>query len=155
MFLKWLDIGNCNYRKRKIKLDLILFSLEVHNTYGPSVYALICTRHGNQMWTWDSAAGTITSQSSGGCLTVPYELEIWAGPLAGGSQAVLLLNRGGSGSEEITVQWNEIGFPQDRSAQVRDLWTHQDLGIFTGSYTSPKLNSHAVMLLNITLTKHF
>lgn len=107
------------------------------------------------MWTWDSAAGTITSQSSGGCLTVPYELEIWAGPLAGGSQAVLLLNRGGSGSEEITVQWNEIGFPQDRSAQVRDLWAHQDLGIFTGSYTSPKLNSHAVMLLNITLTKHF
>jgi hypothetical protein len=129
--------------------------LEVHNSYGPSVYALLCNRHGNQMWTWDATAGTITSKSSGGCLTVPLELEVWAGPLSSGSQAVVLLNRGGNGSEEITVQWSDIGFPADHSATVRDLWAHQDLGVFTGKYTSPKINSHAVMMLNITLTKNF
>jgi alpha-galactosidase len=69
------------------------------------------------------------------------------------SQAVLLLNRADSGSEEITVKWSDIGFPVDHPAVVRDLWAHKDIGIFTGSYTSPNIDSHAVMMLNITLTK--
>jgi alpha-galactosidase len=80
-------------------------------------------------------------------------LEIWAGPLTGGSQAVVLLNRADGGSSEITVNWSDIGFPVDHSAKVRDLWAHQDVGVFTGNYTSPKIDPHAVMMLNITLTK--
>ena len=87
------------------------------------------------------------------CLTVSHELEVWAGPLTGGSQAVVLLNRSGGDSEQITVNWTDIGFAADRAATVRDLWAHQDLGIFTGGFTSPKLISHAAMMLNITLTK--
>lgn len=106
------------------------------------------------MWIWNEKDGTITSKSSGGCLAIPFELEVWAGPLFGGSQAVVLLNRADSGSEEITVQWNDIGFPPNHSATVRDLWAHQDLGTFTGSFTSPKINTHAAMMLNITLIKH-
>lgn len=125
----------------------------MHNTYGPNVYALVCSKNAKQMWTWDEKDGTITSKSSGGCLTVPFELEVWAGPLQGGSQAVVLLNRASNGSEEITVKWGDIGFSANESAKIRDLWAHEDLGIFTGSYTSPKINSHEVMMLNITLTK--
>ncbi len=41
----------------------------------------------------------------------------------------------------------------DHSAIVRDLWARKVIGIFTGNYTSPKIDSHAVMILNITLTK--
>jgi alpha-galactosidase len=85
--------------------------------------------------------------------TIKPELEIWAGPLTGGSQAVVLLNRADNGSQEITVQWTDIGFPADHSAGVRDLWVHKDLGVFTGKFTSPKIDSHAVMMLNITLAK--
>ncbi len=81
------------------------------------------------------------------------ELEVWAGPLLGGSQAVVLLNLADNGSEAITVKWSDIGFPVDHSATIRDLWAHQDLGVFIGNYTSPKIDSHAVMMLNITLTK--
>ncbi len=127
--------------------------MEVHNSYGPSVYALICTKHVNQRWIWNAEDGTLKSESSNECLTVPWELETWAGPLSGGSQAVVLINRSGNGSEEITVKWSDIGFPPDHPAMVRDLWAHKDIGIFTDHYTSPKIDSHAVMMLNITLTK--
>jgi alpha-galactosidase len=83
----------------------------------------------------------------------PQDLEVWAGPLSGGSQAVLLLNRADSGSEPITVKWTDIGFPAEKAATIRDLWAHKDLGSFTGSFTSPNIDSHSVMMLNITLTK--
>ena len=81
------------------------------------------------------------------------QLEIWAGPLSNGSQAVLLFNRLDSGSEPITVQWSDIGIPSDRPALVRDLWAHKDLGTFIVSYTSSDIDHHAVMLLKITPTK--
>lgn len=86
-------------------------------------------------------------------MIVQPELEIWAGPLTGGSQAVVLLNRGDSGSSEITVKWTDIGFPIDHPASIRDLWARRDLGIFTGNFTSSKIDPHAVMMLNITLIK--
>jgi hypothetical protein len=127
--------------------------LEVHNSYGPSVYALNCTKNLDQRWIWNATDGTVKSESSDECLTVPWELEVWAGPLSGGSQAVVLLNRGDSNDDQITVKWSDIGFPPDHSAMVRDLWARKDIGIFTDHYTSPKIDSHAVMMLNITLTK--
>jgi alpha-galactosidase len=112
-----------------------------------------CNRRTNQNWIWNEGDRTIRSKVSGECLTVPLELEIWAGPLKGGSQAVVLLNRGVSDNEQITVKWTDIGFPADHPALVRDLWAHKDLGIFTDHFTSPNIASHAVMMLNITLTK--
>jgi hypothetical protein len=127
--------------------------LEVHNSFGPNVYALLCTKYENQRWIWNATDGTVKSESSGQCLTTPLELEVWAGPLSGGSQAVVLFNRGDSNNEQITVEWSDIGFPVDHSASVRDLWAHQDLGVFTGNYTSLNIPSHGVMMLNITLTK--
>jgi hypothetical protein len=130
-----------------------LISLEVHNSYGPNVYALVCNKRVNQKWIWNATDGTVKSQSSGQCLTIPLELEVWAGPLSGGSQAVVLLNRGDSNNDQITVKWSDIGFPVDHPAVVRDLWAHKDIGIFTSNYTSPNIDSHAVMMLNITLTK--
>jgi hypothetical protein len=130
-----------------------LISLEVHNSYGPNVYALLCTGHQNQRWIWNATDGTVKSESSGQHLTVPLELEVWAGPLSGGSQAVVLLNRSDNDNEQITVKWSDIGFPVDHSAAVRDLWAHRDLGVFTGNYTSPNIVSHGAMMLNITLTK--
>lgn len=48
--------------------------------------------------------GTVRSKHTGKCLTLRSKLEIWAGPLSNGSQAVVLLNRGDTGNEPITVQ---------------------------------------------------
>jgi hypothetical protein len=127
--------------------------LDVYQRDGPNVQSYPCNKQDNEMWIWNSADGTLRSNHSGKCLTVMPELEVWAGPLKGGSQAVVLLNRGDSDSAQITVQWTDIGFPADHSALVRDLWAHKDIGVFTGSYTSTNIDPHAVMMLNITLTK--
>ena len=130
-----------------------LFSLDVFNFDGPNVDAFSCNKQDNQAWIWSSTDQTLRSKHNSKCLTLSAQLEVWAGPLADGSQAVLLFNRGSSGSEPITVQWSDIGFPADHSATVRDLWAHQDLGTFTGKYTSPNINAHSVMMLKITPSK--
>ncbi len=130
-----------------------MFSLDVDNFDGPNLDAHTCNKQDNQQWIWSSTDGTVRSKHNGECITWRPELEIWAGPLSSGSQAVLLFNRGNSGSEPITVQWSDIGFPTDHAAVVRDLWARKDLGTFTGNYTSANIDHHAVMLLQISPTK--
>ncbi len=78
-----------------------MISLEVHNNYGPNVYAFLCSGHENQRWIWNATDGTVKSESSDQCLTIPLELEVnlWAAPLSDGSQVVLLLNRSDSQCE--------------------------------------------------------
>jgi alpha-galactosidase len=53
----------------------------------------------------------------------------------------------------MTVKWTDIGFPTDHAAVVRDLWARKDIGTFTGTYTSPNIDHHSVMMLKITLSK--
>jgi hypothetical protein len=130
-----------------------LISLDVYQKDGPTIQSHVCNKQDNKMWIWSPTDGTVRSKGNNVCIMVQPELEIWAGPLLGGSQAVVLLNRGDSVSEKIAVNWTDIGFPIDHPATIRDLRAHKDLGTFTGSYTSSNINSHAVMLLNITLTK--
>ena len=121
---------------------------------GPNVDAYTCNKGNNQAWTWISTTdGMVVSKQNNQCLTMKPQLEVWAGPLHDGSQAVVLLNRVDSGSEPITVQWTDIGFPASQAAVVRDLWQQKDLGTFTGSYTSPDINAHSSMMLKITPTK--
>ena len=60
-------------------------------------------------------------------------LEVWAKPLAHGSVAVALFNRGES-SNPMTVNFKALGF--SGSVRVRDLWQHKDLGRFSGSFTA-------------------
>ncbi len=131
-----------------------MISLDVYNYIGPSVDTYPCNKQVSQNWIWNATDGSLISKHTGQCLTVRPELEVWAGPLSGGSQAVVLLNRGDSDNEQITVQWTDIGFSVDNPALVRDLWARKDIGVFTGNYTSPpNIDSHGVMMLNITLTK--
>ena len=120
------------------------------NFDGPNVDAFSCNKQDNQSWRWNSTDGTVRSVHNGQCLSLQADLEVWAGPLSDGSQAVVLLNRAILGSDTMTVTWTDIGFPSDRSAVVRDLWARKDLGTFTGSYTSPKIGHHSVMMLKIT-----
>lgn len=130
-----------------------MISLTLLNYFGPPVITFTCNGKDNQIWPLNTTDETMRSKPRGQYLMVKPELEIWAGPLTGSSQAVVLLNPSDGGSESITVKWSDIGFPLDHPALVRDLWAHQDLGIFTGNYTSPKLDAHSSMMFNITLTK--
>lgn len=110
-----------------------------------------CNHSPLQQWILNSVDETIQSKYNGQCLTQMPELEVWSGPLNDGSAAVVLLNRGNSVSEPITVQWTDIGFPVRDSALVRDLWARKVLGAYRSNFTSPNIAPHSVMMLKITL----
>jgi alpha-galactosidase len=73
-------------------------------------------------------------------------LEIWVRPLADGSQAAALFNRGES-AFKITLDFKAIGAPA--SAKLRDLWARKDLRSVQDSYTveAPK---HGVVFLKVS-----
>jgi alpha-galactosidase len=75
------------------------------------------------------------------------ELDVWARQLADGSRAVALLNRG-TAESKMSVNWNELGYPNNLSATVRDLWAKKDLGRQTGSFTA-NVPSHGVVVVKI------
>jgi alpha-galactosidase len=75
------------------------------------------------------------------------DLEVWVKPLKDGDRTVILLNRGSS-SQEIAVNWEQIGYPRHLSAAVRDLWSHKDLGKFTGKF-SASVESHGVVMVTV------
>jgi alpha-galactosidase len=74
--------------------------------------------------------------------------EVWMKPLAEGSRAVILFNRG-TEAAEIAVQWDDIGLFPAGKARVRDLWKKADLGSFSGQFKA-KVESHDVAMLRIT-----
>jgi alpha-galactosidase len=75
------------------------------------------------------------------------DLDVWAKPLENGSRGVVLLNRG-TAEQEITVDWEALGYPAHLSASVRDLWQHKDLGKMTGKF-SARVASHAVVMVTV------
>lgn len=75
------------------------------------------------------------------------DLEIWARPLDGGNRAAVLLNRSAT-EQQITLSWEDLGYPSHLSATVRDLWQHKDLGKFTGKF-SATVPSHGVVMVTV------
>jgi len=73
--------------------------------------------------------------------------EVWAKQMEDGGRAVVLLNRGASDAE-ISVSWEDLGYPAHLSAAVRDLWAKKDLGKSTATFTA-KVPSHAVVMLRV------
>jgi alpha-galactosidase len=73
-------------------------------------------------------------------------LEVWAKPLADGSVAVGLFNRG-AGPEKMAVNFREIGVSDP--AAVRDLWTHQQVESSARSY-SAVVPEHGVVMIRVS-----
>ncbi|HET7632684.1 MAG TPA: glycoside hydrolase family 27 protein [Gemmatimonadaceae bacterium] len=77
----------------------------------------------------------------------PPELQVWYKPLRDGSSAVVLFNRA-SVPTNISANWSRVGI-HTRTATVRDLWEHKDLGSFDNHYTA-MVPSHGVVMVRIT-----
>ena len=77
---------------------------------------------------------------------VDGKLEVYNKPLADGTTAVLLLNKGRE-KADITVTWEMIGLSGKQP--VRDLWQRKDLGIFKDSFTAKGLGEHGNTMLKI------
>lgn len=71
--------------------------------------------------------------------------QIFAKRMADGSWGIALLNRS-TATDNMTVNWQQDLGVTWTTAQVRNLWEHQDKGIFTGSYSVSVLSHEAVML---------
>jgi len=72
-------------------------------------------------------------------------LEVWVKPLADGSKAVGLFNRGES-LMPVTANFRDV--EAGESANIRDLWLRKDLGAFKGSFTA-EVPSHGVVLVKM------
>ncbi|HUX56326.1 MAG TPA: sialate O-acetylesterase [Bacteroidales bacterium] len=73
-------------------------------------------------------------------------IEIYNKPLADGTTAVLLLNKGRR-KTDVTVSWNQIGLKGNQP--VRDLWEQRDLGSFKNSFTAKNLEQHGHKLIKV------
>jgi alpha-galactosidase len=76
------------------------------------------------------------------------DLEVWAKQMRDGSRSVVLLNRDVS-EKEITVSWEDIGYPSHLSASVRDLWRAKDLGQHKEKF-SASVAPHSVVMVHVT-----
>ena len=74
--------------------------------------------------------------------------EVWSKPLADGSRAVVLFNRGAQPAE-IAARWTELGYPMQLPAEVRNVWTHKSLGRKAGAF-SATVPAHGVVMVRIT-----
>jgi hypothetical protein len=72
--------------------------------------------------------------------------QVWGSKNADGSYTVALFNMG-SFPGQVTANWSSFGF--GGAASVRDLWSHQDLGIRNGSI-SATLPAHGSRLFRVT-----
>ncbi len=76
-------------------------------------------------------------------------VETWAKPLHDGSIAVGLFNLGERNQRRATVAWEAVGLHDRRPCRVRDLWKGEELGVFTGDF-STLIDSHDVALVQLT-----
>ena len=76
-------------------------------------------------------------------------LEVWMKPLADGSKAVGLFNRGHYSANPVSVYFSDIGLGEKVS--VRDLWAHKDLGVFTDRFEATVPN-HGVVMIKVKNT---
>jgi alpha-galactosidase len=75
------------------------------------------------------------------------DLEVWARQMKDGSRVVILFNRG-SANEEISVSWEDLGYPSHLEAAIRDLWLKKDLGRFTGKFAAT-VAPHGVVMVTV------
>jgi alpha-galactosidase len=75
------------------------------------------------------------------------DLEVWSKVMQDGSRTVVLLNRG-TKDVEISVAWEDLGYPAHLSARVRDLWQAKDLGKRQGKFSST-VAPHSIMMVTV------
>jgi alpha-galactosidase len=74
------------------------------------------------------------------------DLEVWAKPMADGSRAVGLFNRG-EFPATVTAKWSDLGLAGTQT--VRDLWRQKDLGQFKDQFQA-QVPRHGVVLVRMT-----
>jgi alpha-galactosidase len=74
--------------------------------------------------------------------------EVWMKPLADGSRAVVLFNRG-TDTMAIRCRLEDIGFAATQKVRIRDLWAKKDVALENGAIEG-KPKPHDVVMLRVT-----
>lgn len=74
-----------------------------------------------------------------------HRLEVWVKPLADGTKAVALFNRGLQRAS-VTASWADLGVTGAQA--VRDLWKQRDLGTFSSQFTAT-VPAHGAVLVKV------
>merc|ERR1712039_639343 len=63
---------------------------------------------------------------------LPAGGELWSVPLADGGRFAILVNAQAASSKplNLSMAWGDVGLRSDAEYHVRDVWCHQDLGVF-------------------------
>jgi alpha-galactosidase len=72
------------------------------------------------------------------------DTEVFAKPLVDDSWAVGLLNRNDTAIVSVRVSWQELGI--EGKWMIRDIWEHQDLGVYSGFFEKPVLPHQCVVI---------
>ena len=76
-------------------------------------------------------------------------LQVWVKQLQNGSKAVALLNKDAS-TRLINADWSDLGI--SGKWLVRDLWAHEDKGVFSSRYAC-EVPSHGTAVLKMSPVK--
>merc|ERR1712048_791850 len=76
-------------------------------------------------------------------------IDIWRKDLVGGDVAVAIVNMGPAPfAAGFNVSLTDVGFQFNTHASVRDVFDQTDVGVYVGSYATPRaIPSHGTMLL--------
>lgn len=78
-------------------------------------------------------------------------VHVFAGPLAGGDIVVTLFNHiPTTFCQTALVVWEDVGFSANAVVSVRDLWLHQDMGLFIGSYSAGPIVARGTIVLRLS-----
>lgn len=106
---------------------------------------------------WTAPNGALLNLYQRQCLTVDRDAfpglteEVWAAPMADGSTAVLLVNKGEM-TKTMQLTLDMIGLDSTKTYHMRDLWTHTDLvqPLSVDAKRTFVVKSHASVMLKVT-----
>lgn len=70
-------------------------------------------------------------------------------PLFGGDVAIGLVNWSDVWNLSENIDLNSLGF--DGKVRIRDLWAHQDIGVFEKSFSSGSIPPHGIKVFRISV----
>jgi hypothetical protein len=94
----------------------------------------------------DEVLGVDRSDAPAHPVSQASQQQVWWSYTGNGNYNVGLFNLGGAAAT-VTASWSSLAF--SGSATVRNLWSHSDLGSFTGSYGT-SVPAHGTVLLHVT-----
>jgi alpha-galactosidase len=75
--------------------------------------------------------------------------QVWTRPLSGGDFAAVLYNSNNNTALPISLSWTDLGWNNEDSVVVRDLWAKADVGTFQSGFSS-EVAIHDALMLRLT-----